>query len=97
MYYLTNIIRVIKFRRLRLASDVARIEEQRRGFKIITGEPTGKRTIGKRRRRWEDNIRIVLEEIGVSMRNWIDLSQDRDFLIALMIAALNFWVPEASR
>ena len=61
MYRSPNIVRVIKSRRLRWAEHVARMEEGRSTFKILTGKPTGKRPLGRPRRRWEDNIRIDLE------------------------------------
>ena len=63
-----NIIRVIKSRRLRWAGHVARMEEGRSAFKILTGKPTGKRPLGPRRR-WEFNITMDLEEIGISAGN----------------------------
>ena len=56
-----NIVRVIKSRRLRWASHVARMEEGRSAFKILTSKPTRRRPLGRPRRRWEDNIRIDLE------------------------------------
>ena len=65
----TNIVRVIKSRRLRWAGHVARMEEGRSAFKILTGKPTGKRPLGRPWRRWEDNIRMDLEEIGINMGN----------------------------
>ena len=58
-----NLIRVIKSRKSRWAGHVARMEEGRSGFKILTGKPTGRRLLGRPRRRWEDNIRMDLEEI----------------------------------
>ena len=67
-----RIYSVIKSRRLRWAGYVARMEEGRSAFKILTGIPTGKRSLGKPRRRWEDNIRMDLEEIGINARNWVD-------------------------
>ena len=65
LYCLPNIVRVIKFRRLRWAGHVARREEGRGAFKILAGKPTGKRPLGMPRHRWEDNIRMNLEEIGI--------------------------------
>ena len=62
MYRSPNIVRVIKSRRLRWVRHVARMEEGRSAFKILTGKPTGKRPLGRRRRRWEDNIRMDLKE-----------------------------------
>ena len=57
---------------LRWAGHVARMEEGRSAFKILTGKPTGKRPLGRPRRRWEDNIRIDLEQIGINAGNWVD-------------------------
>ena len=62
-------------------------------FKILTGKSTGKRPLGRPRRRWEDNIRMDLEEIGINAGNWVDLAQDRNYWRALVIAALNLRVP----
>ena len=53
-------------------------EEGRSAFKILTDKPTGKRPLGRPRRRWEDNIRMDLKEMGINTRNWVELSQDRD-------------------
>ena len=63
------IVRIIKSRRLRWAGHVARMEEGSSALKILTGKPTGKRPLGRPRRRWEDNIRMDLEEIGINTRN----------------------------
>ena len=93
MYRSPNIVRVIKSRRLRWAEHVARIMEGRIAFKILTGKPTGKRPLGRLRRRWEDNIRMVLEEIGINAGNWVDSAQDRNYWRALVNTALNLRVP----
>ena len=77
MYRSPNIVSVIKSRRLRWAGHVARMEEGRSAFKILTGKPTGKRPLGRPRRRWEDNIRMDLEEIGINAGNWVDSAQDK--------------------
>ena len=92
LYYSPNIVRMIKSRRPRWAGHVARMEEGRSSFKILTGKPTGKRPLGKPRRRW-DEIRMDLKEIGITMRNWVDSAQDRDYWRALVNAALNLRVP----
>ena len=55
------------------------MEEGRSAFKILTGKPTGKIPLGRPRRRWEDNIRMDLEEIGINAGNWVDSAQDRNY------------------
>ena len=84
------IIHLIKYQRLRLAGQVARMKEGRCAFKILTGKPTEKK--GRPRNRWEDNIRMDLKEIGVNARNWVDSTQDRDYWRALVNEALNLRV-----
>ena len=69
-YCSPNILRVIKSRRLRWAGHVARMEEGRSAFKILSGKPTGKRPLRRPRRLWEDNIRMGLKEIGINTREW---------------------------
>ena len=80
---------MIKSRRLRWAGHVARMEEGRSAFKILTGKPIAKRPLGRPRHRWEDNIRIDLEEIGINAGNWVDSAQDRNYWRALVNEALN--------
>jgi hypothetical protein len=57
------------------------------------GNPEGKRPLGRPRRRWVDNIKIDLREIGWDRGDWINLAQDRDHWRALMKAVMNLWVP----
>ena len=73
---------------MRWAGHVARMEEGRSAFKMLTGKHTGNRPLGRPRRRWED-----LEEIGVNAGNWVDSAQDRDYWKALVNAVLNLRVP----
>ena len=58
-----------------------------------TGKPTGKRPLGRPWRRWEDNMRMDLEEIGINAGNWVESAQDRDYWRVLVNAALNLRVP----
>ena len=81
MYCSPNIVRVIKSRRLRWAGHVARMEEGRSAFKMFTGKRTEKRFLGRPRRRWEDNIRMDLEEIGINVGTWVGSSQDKPYWI----------------
>ena len=69
------------------------MEEGRSAFTILTGKPTGNITLGRPKRRWEDNIRMDLKEIGINTRNWVDSAQNRDYWKALVNAALNLRVP----
>ena len=64
---------------MRWAEHVARMKESTSAFKMLTGKPTGKRHLGRSRSRWEDNIRMDLEEISINAGNWVDSSQDRDY------------------
>ena len=84
---------MIKCRRLRWAGHIVRMEEGRSALKILTGKPTGKRPLGRPRHRWEDNIRMDLEEIGINAGNWVDSAQDRDYWRALVNTALSFRIP----
>ena len=56
-------------------------------------KPTGKRHLGRHRRRWDDNTRMDLEEIGINAGNWVDSAQDKDYWRVLVNAALNLRVP----
>ena len=85
LYRSPNIVRVINFRRLRRAGHVVTMEDKS-AFKILTYIP-----LGRPRRRWEDNIRMDLNKIGINTRNWVDSAQDSDYWRALVNAALNPW------
>ena len=61
--------------------------------KFYTGKPTGERPLGRSCHRWEDNIRMDLEEIGINAGNWVDSAQDRNYWRALVNATLNLQVP----
>jgi hypothetical protein len=69
-----NIIRVIKSRRLRWAGHVARKRERRGAYRALVGKPEGRRPLGRSRRRWEDNIKTDLWEVGWGGMDWINLA-----------------------
>ena len=69
---------MIRSRRLRWAVHVARMQESRRAFKMLTGKPTGKKPLERPRSRREDNITMNLKEISINMRNLVDSTQDKD-------------------
>ena len=71
---------------------VARMEEGRVEHKVLMGKPDGKRPLGRQRRRWEDNIKMDLEEVGRGCGNWMELAQDRDRWRALVSTVMKFRV-----
>ncbi|KAJ4443146.1 hypothetical protein ANN_04796 [Periplaneta americana] len=93
LYSSPDIIRNIKSRRLRWAGHVARMGESRNAYRVLVGRPEGKRPLGRPRRRWEDNIKMDLREVGYDDRDWINLAQDRDRWRAYVRAAMNLRVP----
>jgi hypothetical protein len=76
LYSSPNIVRVIKSRRMRWAGHVAHVGEGRRVYRVLVGKTQDKRPLGRPRRRWEDNIKMDLREIGINGANWIRLAQD---------------------
>ena len=90
LYSSPNIIRRLKSRRLRWAGHVERMEQSRNAYRVLVGKPEGKRPLGKPRRRWEDNIRMDLREVGCDPGEWIDLAEDRDQWRAYVRAVMNF-------
>ena len=69
LYSLPNIIRSLKSRRLRWAGHVARMEQSRNAYRVLVGKPEGKRPLERPRRRWEDNIKMYLREVGCDAGN----------------------------
>ena len=84
---------MIKSIRFRWTRHVAIMKKDRSAFKILTGTPTGKRSLGRPRCRWEVNYKMDFKEIGLNMRNWVDSAQDRDYWRALVNVALDHLVP----
>jgi hypothetical protein len=84
---------MIKLKRMRWAGHLASIGEKRNAYRILVGKPEGKRSLGRPRHRWEDNIRMELRGTGWVGMDWIDLAQDRDQWRALVYMVMNLRVP----
>jgi hypothetical protein len=93
LYSLPNIVQVIKSRRMRWTGHVTRMGAERGVHRVLVGKPEGKRPLGRPRRRWEDNIRVELEEAGGGRGDWMELAQDRDGWRALVSTVKNLRVP----
>jgi transcription termination factor 2 len=93
LYSLPSIVRVVKSRRMRWAGHVARMGENRGVHRVLVGEPEGNRPLGKPRRRWEDNIKMDVQEVGRGRGDWMELAQDRDRWRALVGTVRDFRVP----
>jgi hypothetical protein len=93
LYSLPNIVRVVKSRRMRWAGHVARMEEDRGVHGVLVGKPERKSPLGRPRRRWEDNIKMHLQEVGGGRGDWVELAQDRDRWRALVGMVRDFRVP----
>ena len=84
---------VIISRIMRWAGHVARMGVERGVYRILVGKPEGRRPLGSPRRRWADNIKTDLQEVGCGYMDWIGLAQDRDRWRTLMSAVMNLGVP----
>jgi len=93
LYFSPNIVRVIKSRRMRWVGHVARMSKERGVYRVLVGKPEGKRPMGRPRRRWVDNVRTDLQEVGCEYMDWIVLALDRDRWRTLVSAVMNLRVP----
>jgi len=93
LYSSPNIVRVVKSRRMRWAGHVARMGEVRGVYRVLVGKPEGRRPLRRPRRRWVDNIKMDLQEVGCEYMDWIGLAQDRDRWRTLVCAVMNLRVP----
>ena len=85
-------MRVIKSRRMRWAGHVTRMGGRRVVYRVLVRKPEGKKSLGRPRCSWEDNIKMDLQEVGCGCVNWIELAQDRDRWRALVNAVMNLRV-----
>ena len=92
LYCSPNIARAIKSRRMRRAWHIARMEERTGVYTVLVGKPEGKRPLGRPRRRWEDNIKMDLQEVGCGDMDWIELAQNEDRWRVLVNTVMNFRV-----
>jgi hypothetical protein len=88
-----SIIRIIKSGRMRWASHGERKREKGNAYRLLMGKPERKRPLGRPRRRWVDNIRMDLGEVGWGDVDWIGLAKDRNRWRALVNSVLNLRVP----
>jgi hypothetical protein len=93
LYNSPSIVRVIKARRMRWEGHVVPMGEVRGAYYILVGRPEGRRPLGRHRRRWEDNIKMDLGEIGFGDVDWIHSGQDRERRRALVNTVMNLRVP----
>jgi hypothetical protein len=93
LYSSPSIIRIIKSRRMRWEGHVARMGEKRYEYRLLVGKPDGGGLLETPRRRWADNIRMDLGEVGWGDVDWIGLAQDRNRWRALVNSLLNLRVP----
>jgi hypothetical protein len=93
LYSSPNIIKMAKSRRMRWTGHISRMGAKRNAYRLLVGNPEGKRPLGKPRHRWEDNIRADLKEMGWGGVDWIDLAQNRDMWRALVNMVMNLRVP----
>ena len=84
---------MIKSRRIRWAGHVVHMGEERGVYRVLVGKPEGKRPLGRPRRRWMDNIRTDLQEVGCGYVDWIGRAHDRDRRWTLVSAVMNLRVP----
>jgi hypothetical protein len=93
LYSSPNIVRVSKSRRMRWAGHVARMGDGRGVYRVLVGRPEGKRPLGRPRRKWEDNIKMDLREIGIYGANLIQLARDRVWWRVVVNTVMNLRAP----
>jgi hypothetical protein len=85
---------IFLLRIMRWEGHVARMGEGRGVYRVLVGKPEGKKPLGRHRRRWEDNIKADLQEVGCEGVDWIELAQDRDRWRALVNVVMKLWAAQ---
>jgi hypothetical protein len=93
LYCSHTIVQGIQSRRKRWAGHVARIGVRRGVYRVLVGKPEGKTPLGRSRRRWEDHMKMDLQEVGCGGMHWIELAPDKDRWWALVNAVMNLRIP----
>ena len=93
LYSSPNIVRAIKWRRLKWAVHVARMGNRIGVYRVLVAKPEGKRLFGRARLRWENNIKMDLQEVECGGMDWVELTEDRERWLALVNAVMNLRVP----
>ena len=93
LYYSHNIVQVIKSRRMRWVKHVVCKGERRGVHRVLVGKPEEKRPLGRPRHRWEENIKMDLQEVQCGYMDWMEVAQDRDSWQRLVNVVINLWVP----
>jgi hypothetical protein len=92
VYFPSNIIRVIKSRRMKWTGHVALMGERKDAYKFLAEKPQGKRPCGRPRHRWENNIKTDLQDVDFGDMDWVDMAQDRDRWRELVNVVMNHLV-----
>jgi len=93
MYCSPKIVRVVKSRRMKWTGHVASMRERTGVYRVMVGKPDKKSPLGRPRRRWEDKIKMNLQEVRCGCRDWIELAQDRDSWRAFVNAVMKLRIP----
>jgi hypothetical protein len=92
LYSSPNTVQLMTSRRMRWTGHVACMGQRRGVYRVLVGKSEGKKLLGRRRHRWEDNIKMDLQKVKFGGVDWIELAQDRDRWWAVVNVVMNLWV-----